>query len=388
LILQELEQNDQIYAILRDQALRENTTRIELDHTQELNAATAGALMRLASLEKQRQRSLATLMASTKRRPSEAEESLTTLKVDVKLVPLSVVLRDSSGRAVGNLRKEDFQLFDNGKPQVITSFSAENNARARAHKEELAHSQTQLTSDGSPPQVGRSVAYVFDDIHTTFEDLGRARDAAARLLSALRPEDRAAIFTTSGQVALDFTSDRQALQTVLRNLRPHPLLSGTHCPPVSEYMADLIVNQNDLETLSVATQDAVNCAFGGMAKSPAELARAEQVAKATAFEILNVSSAQNQSTLGVLREVARRTAAALGTRSIVIVSPGFLALTPDARQSIAELIDHAVRANIVVNTLDVRGLYSVGLAHRTACIPAIQYRASGSIEMKHQHVTM
>jgi len=359
LIQQELEQNDQIYAILREQALREDTTRIELDHRQELNAATAGALMRLASLEKQRQRSL----ASTKPLSSSgAEESLTTLRVDVKLVPVSVVLRDSSGRAVGNLRKEDFQLFDNGKPQVITSFSAENNARARAHKGEWAHSQTQLTSDGSPPQVVRSVAYVFDDIHTTFEDLGRARDAAARLLSALRPEDRAAVFTTSGQVALDFTSDRQALQTVLRSLRPHPLLSGTHCPPVSEYMADLIANQDDRETLSIATQDAVNCAFGGMAKSPAELAQAEQVAKSTAFEILNVSSAENQSTLGVLQEVARRTAVAFGSRSIVIVSPGFLALTPDARQSIAELIDHAVRANVVVNTLDVRGLYTVGLA--------------------------
>ena len=361
LIQQELEQNDQIYAILREQALREDTARIELDHTLELNAATAGALMRLAALEKQRQKSL-TLMASTKRPPSGAEESLTTLRVDVKLVPVSVVLRDSSGRAVGNLRKENFQLFDNGRPQVITSFSAENNAVARAQKRESTPGETQLILNGSPPQVVRSVAYVFDDIRTTFEDLGRARDAAARLLSALRPEDRAAVFTTSGQVALDFTSDRQALQTVLKSLRPHPLLSGTHCPPVSEYMADLIVNQDDRETLSVATQDAVNCAFGGMAKSPAELARAEQVAKATAFEILNASNAENQSTLGVLREVARRTAAALGSRSIVIVSPGFLAFTPDARQSIAELIDHAVRANIVVNTLDVRGLYTVGLA--------------------------
>jgi VWFA-related protein len=362
LIQQELEQNDQIYAILREQALREDTTRIELDHTQELNAATAGALMRLAALEKQRQKSLATLMASTKRPPSGAEESLTTLRVDVKLVPVSVVLRDSSGRAVGNLRKEDFQLFDNGKPQVITSFSTENNAMAGAQKRELAPRETQLIPIGSPPQVERSVAYVFDDIHTTFEDLDRARDAAARLLSALRPEDRAAVFTTSSQVALDFTSDRQALQTLLKSLRPHSLLPGTHCPPVSEYMADLIVNQNDLETLSVATQDAVNCAFGGMAKSSAELQRAEQVAKAAAFEILNASSAENQSTLGVLREVVRRTAVASGSRSIVIVSPGFLALTPDARQSIAELIDRAVRRDIVVNTLDVRGLYTVGLA--------------------------
>ena len=53
----------------------------------------------------------------------QRKKRLTSLKVSVKLVQVSVVLRDAKGRAVGNLKKEDFQLFDNGKPQVISSFS-------------------------------------------------------------------------------------------------------------------------------------------------------------------------------------------------------------------------------------------------------------------------
>ena len=45
-----------------------------------------------------------------------------------------------------------------------------------------------------------------------------------------------------------------------------------------------------------------------------------------------------------------------GARSIVLVSPGFLTQTVDTREMTAELIDLALRSDIVVNTLDVRGL--------------------------------
>src|SRR6266851_4176174 len=48
-----------------------------------------------------------------------------TFKVRVNLVLVRVVVRDSKGKVVSNLKKEDFQLYDNRKVQTISSFSVE-----------------------------------------------------------------------------------------------------------------------------------------------------------------------------------------------------------------------------------------------------------------------
>src|SRR6266850_6433801 len=52
-------------------------------------------------------------------------DSATSFKVRVNLVLLRVVVRDQNGKVVDNLKKEDFLLLDNRKPQTISTFSLE-----------------------------------------------------------------------------------------------------------------------------------------------------------------------------------------------------------------------------------------------------------------------
>lgn len=122
-------------------------------------------------------------------------------------------------------------------------------------------------------------------------------------------------------------------------------------------MADLIVNQGDREALGLATRDAFNCTFSGMGTTP-ELARAEQIAKSVAFEVLTTSASEDQAVLSGLRNLVSQMGHMPGSRSIVLVSPGFLTPEVAMRQGVTDLIETALRSEIVVNTLDVRGLYT------------------------------
>jgi VWFA-related protein len=289
----------------------------------------------------------------------------TTFKVNVKLVVVRAVVRDAQGHAIGTLHKEDFQVFDKGKPQIISQFEVEQpgaiTAKARQTSEQnpgdaLAGDQTPST--GSAPVVPeRFVAYLFDDVHIEFGDLAQVRQAAERHLATLRPTDRAAVFTTSGQTILDFTDDRTKLHEALLRLLPRPIVgrSSNDCPKIGHYQADLIVNRNDPEATNVAIQEAISC----LPKTPqgVPLEDPAEVVSAASAQALEAGDHESHIALGVLRNVVGNISRMPGQRSIVLVSPGFIA--PRMEFDYTDLIDHAVRSQVVINALDARGLYVV-----------------------------
>ena len=58
------------------------------------------------------------------------QEASVPLRVLVNLVPVRVIVRDGKGNAMATLHKEDFQVFQDGKPQIISNFSIETPASA------------------------------------------------------------------------------------------------------------------------------------------------------------------------------------------------------------------------------------------------------------------
>src|SRR5882762_1364866 len=288
-----------------------------------------------------------------------------TFRVRVNLVLVRVVVRDAKGQIVTNLKKEDFQLSDSRKPQVISTFNTET---PESHKVvEATTKAPQLDAEGNDsgdsaaaiaalPQ--RFVAVVFDDTDMLMEDTVWVRSAATRLLASLAPTDRVGIYSTSGQVTQEFTQERERLQSSLLNIVPRPLTgrgTGIHeCPEIGYYQADLIQNRHDMQALAVAAEDALQCAFQG---NPAMLAQAQNLAESTSQRALTSGDAQTDYVYRHIEQIMKRLSGMPGQRVMVFVSPGFLITSMLSLES-SSLIDRANRANVVINTIDARGLYT------------------------------
>jgi len=67
-----------------------------------------------------------------------SQEAPVTFSSKVNLVQVPVVVRDAQGRVVGNLKKEDFQLFDKGNFSWSRSFTSKKQTRRTRRKRRLS----------------------------------------------------------------------------------------------------------------------------------------------------------------------------------------------------------------------------------------------------------
>jgi VWFA-related protein len=309
-----------------------------------------------------------------------SHDAPTTFKVRVNLVLVRVVLRDAQGKVVSNLKKEDFQLFDNRKLQTISSFSVETPETGTASV--AASPPTASGYSSSADAIAgkatvlprRFVSLVFDDVHLSMEDTAFVRDSATRLFGALAASDRVSINTTSGQFSLDFTDNKEELKKALLGIISRPMGNGGihECPEVSYYEADLIVNKNETQALAVATEDAVQCAYNGNEQMTAQ---AQILAMSAAERAVTTGDNESQYAYRHLEEAARRLANMPGQRVLVFISPGFLQTTIQSEAS--EMVDRATRANTVINTIDARGLYAPDVMGDIADPPRDSYKTAG-----------
>ena len=275
--------------------------------------------------------------------------------VDVVLVP--VLVRDGQGHAVGDLKKEDFQLFDNDKPQPITGFTIQQ----RAAKIQSDASTAQGTPGANTPQQAASVperfiVFLFDDMHMSASDLAQTQKAATQMLAgSLIESDMAAVVSMSGRINSGLTRDRTQLQEAIMKLQPQGLYraSGQECPDIDYYHADLIQNKHNRAALEAAIDEMFSCSPGLQMRDIAE-----RMVESAATRTLAMGEQDVHVTLSSLREFVRRMSALPGQHTLVLVSPGFLILTPESRAEESQIMDMAAQSNVTVSALDARGLYT------------------------------
>ena len=128
---------------------------------------------------------------------SDAQEPSETLKVNVNVVQLFFNVKDKHGALVPNLTKDDFQIFEDGKPQTIKYFSAE--------------SQLPLT-----------LGILIDSSASQANVLNMEQEVGGAFLTQiLREKDMAFVMDFNIGVSLvqDFTSSARRLKAALNSVR-------------------------------------------------------------------------------------------------------------------------------------------------------------------------
>ncbi len=290
------------------------------------------------------------------------------LESHVNLVPVRVIVHDSHGNAVGDLREADFEIRQDGKPQVISHFSVETPGSLAA---KVAHGTAAegslLSASGAPaaPMTlpSRFVALVMDDANLNLQDLMRMKLAAIRYMNtAVKPNERVALFTVSGQNQVDFTDDHAKIVDQLKVLISRPIdgydpATQHDCLVMTYYQADQIQNHQDPEAIAVAQADALQCAVAEGVPAQAQQSVANSMYESVVAQMVRSGEVSTQFTVRRLDEIVRRISAMPGQRSMVFLSPGFITSTYE--YDVLRIVDRAARENVFINTLDARGLYTV-----------------------------
>jgi VWFA-related protein len=283
-------------------------------------------------------------------------------------VLVRVVVRDAQGRAVTNLTRDDFRLLDSGTSQVIRGFSLELARPTAASPVEKSNRLAaekppeKVESPATPPE--RFVALYFDDTFMFLEDVVRTRKAATHYLeTAITPGDRVGLFTSSGQEDdVEFTSDLSAVEKGLAKLRPNP---KTRPCEVKEEFYDAYNSYWTLETGMGVVQPSSGVNQGS-ASGGSQVAVVEAIEKQAVLAGLQLQSQARMKwgrygittvdTLVGLKALVRRLSLMPGQRTLVWISPGFLAMDQDDR--LTSLIEQALRTHVVISALDSRGLWT------------------------------
>jgi VWFA-related protein len=144
------------------------------------------------------------------------------LKATTRLVQVSVIVQRHA-QPVADLKKEDFQLRENGKVQKIDLFSVEATDKATLPKAASPLPPGIYTNEltqrpGSPASV---TIILLDNNNTNLERQMFARQQVLKYLQTIKPEDRIGIYRLAGglKVLHSYTTDSADLVALLANYK-------------------------------------------------------------------------------------------------------------------------------------------------------------------------
>ena len=264
-----------------------------------------------------------------------AQQQTPKFEATTNLVVVNVTVRDKSGKPVEGLKKEDFVVLEDGKPQAISVFEFQrlSNEVLSPMPKDIAPKEEKDEEEqpDKPPAPGelrykdrRLLVLFFDMSSMKVEDQIRAQEAALKFLDQqMTKSDLVSMmtFTSSLKLDVDFTEDREQIAEAIRDLPIGEMSEFAEGPDTTAEEED----EEDPNTLFVADM--------------------------TEFNIFNTDRK-----LSALESAARHLSTLPEKKALVYFSSGVGKTGVENQSQLRATVNEAIKANVAFYPIDARGL--------------------------------
>ncbi|MCB1057006.1 MAG: VWA domain-containing protein [Acidobacteria bacterium] len=273
--------------------------------------------------------------------------------LDVHVVNVDVVVTDRSGEVVRGLTRDDFELFEDGKPVAITNFAWIERTPAPAEETGAGEMAVEVPAEPPvPPQPLHLVVYV-DNRNLQPRNRNRLLPAVERFLETrLAPGDQVMLVRSDTSLAVlqPFTTEREPVLAALKPLRKATSRAMLAESEARRVASDLL-NADDNS--------------GEDARVQAEMFREAERNQALA-------------SLDTLTRFLQSFAGLPGRKAVLLISDG-VAMTDRAQNALKRVTDTANSGDVTFYTLDGVGTETAGDTNAASVASGIERSLTGTL---------
>jgi VWFA-related protein len=278
------------------------------------------------------------------------------------LVEVDAIVHDREGRFATGLRAEDFEIFEDGRPQNIQQFYMVTH--------EPGGSVTSEHAAATDYRAKRVFVILFDEAHLANDSLMRVKEGAAAFIrDRMGPDDMGGVFVNGGMYKGRLTSDKGQLlagvhavkpafdnrQALLAPFEQFPRIPGERdATRIAEGARELV----DALGVKACREYRAECELNGGLNQVENLIEQKARLYVRQARILADRTAQG------LQTVARGLSRIPGRKTVVFLSEGFY--LEDSRGLIEAIAAQAARGGTTIYSIDGRGL--IGAPSPTASV--------------------
>ena len=301
-------------------------------------------------------------------KPQPQQQPEDVVKIYTDLVQTDVMVFDKQGRFVNGLKREDFSLSIDGKPQPVEFFDRVAAGSADEERQLVAarggSRSDQKVAGPVPLDRGRVIFFYVDDFHLSAGDLSFLRKALMHFIdSELGQNDEAVITSATGQIGFlqQLTDNKAVLRAAIDRIKARAYyVRDTERPVMTEYNAlqidrsPMVINPNGINLGDVFEYFIQrDMAETGETREAAALHVSNR-----ARTILQQGADITANTLDGLKALIRSSSQLTGRKLVFFISDGFFIdrRNSDTAERLQTMTRAAAQNGVVIYSLDARAL--------------------------------